>query len=379
MDLRVAADDRTGAYETAAALADGGVGPVTVSVWSPGGTAHAGVGVRVVDLGTRHLAPSEAGGRAAALAHDGPAAHKIDSTLRGNWAAELVARHRSTGRPVLLVPALPALGRTCVNGAVLVDGRPVHETAIADDARAGVDTSHPATLLARAGAERVTAAPTLGDVARWLGDPTGIVVADAATDDTIAEIVGRWAARADVLLAGTAAVIGAAAEPLPIHAVAHRDPRAAVDGPVLVVCGSVHPTARRQVAHAERRGAGVMAVSVSDGGGPPTRLPGDGHVVLVTEPPAGRVDDAAAGRAASSLAAMAHRLLGARSFGALVLIGGDTAAAVLGDGEVTVHGSLAPGTACATAPGFDPPVVTRAGGFGGEGALVDLLWGTLAR
>ena len=34
-------------------------------------------------------------------------AHKIDSTLRGNWASELVARHAATGHPVLVVPAYP--------------------------------------------------------------------------------------------------------------------------------------------------------------------------------------------------------------------------------------------------------------------------------
>jgi nucleotide-binding universal stress UspA family protein len=36
-------------------------------------------------------------------------AHKIDSTLRGNWASELVARYTTTGRPVLVVPAQGAV------------------------------------------------------------------------------------------------------------------------------------------------------------------------------------------------------------------------------------------------------------------------------
>ena len=46
----------------------------------------------VVDLESRHLSSQQAASRAAAFKVSGPAAHKIDSTLRGNWARELVAR-----------------------------------------------------------------------------------------------------------------------------------------------------------------------------------------------------------------------------------------------------------------------------------------------
>jgi uncharacterized protein YgbK (DUF1537 family) len=42
-----------------------------------------------------------------------------------------------------------------------------------------------------------------------------------------------------------------------------------------------------------------------------------------------------------------------------------------------VLGSVAPGTAWLVSPRYRLPVVTRAGGFGDERALADLLWGTL--
>ena len=42
-----------------------------------------------------------------------------------------------------------------------------------------------------------------------------------------------------------------------------------------------------------------------------------------------------------------------------------------------VLGSVAPGTAWLVSTRFLVPVVTRAGGFGDERALADLLWGTL--
>ena len=158
--LHVAADDRTGALEVAAALADRGAGGahgVTVTVWPE----QASGDVCVVDLESRHLSSQQAASRAAALAIAGPVAHKIDSTLRGNWARELVARHLTSRMPVLLVPALPALGRVCVGGVVFNGGRPVHEGDV--DVRQRIDSSRPADHLCAAGASDVVELATAAD------------------------------------------------------------------------------------------------------------------------------------------------------------------------------------------------------------------------
>ena len=56
-------------------------------------------------------------------------AHKIDSTLRGNWAAEIRARAHVTGLRVLVVAAWPAMGRTCIGGVVHVRGASVGDVA----------------------------------------------------------------------------------------------------------------------------------------------------------------------------------------------------------------------------------------------------------
>ena len=74
MDLVVAADDRTGAFEVAGRLADAGNGPVTVTAWpdvptdvdADGGAASTDR-VVVVDLGTRHLSQREARHRATSM------------------------------------------------------------------------------------------------------------------------------------------------------------------------------------------------------------------------------------------------------------------------------------------------------------------------
>ena len=107
----VAADDRTGAFEVAALFA-AVVGPTRVTVGVPA------AGSCVVDIATRSLSADEAAERAAVMEATPSrwAGHKIDSTLRGQWATELRTRHETGGRRVVVLPAWPALGRTCRRG-----------------------------------------------------------------------------------------------------------------------------------------------------------------------------------------------------------------------------------------------------------------------
>lgn len=371
MDLLVAADDRTGALETAAALADHGAGPVAVRVWPATLRDEEQGGVAVIDLGTRALSADEARRRAAGLPFDRPSAHKIDSTLRGNWAEELVARHEATGVPVLLVPALPELGRTCVGGVVLVHGEPVHEVVPGHAAGRHAGSSRPAELLAAAGATEVVELEHLDAATAWLAKPSGIAVADAADADTVQSLATAWAGSPGTLLAGTSTAIGCAADALDASAETGRPP--ALSGAVLIACGSLHPVARQQVAVAERRG--VMVTDVADELAM-ARLRAGEPVVLVTELPGGDVTEPMAVAAASSLARGVAELCAGTALAALVLIGGDTAAAVLGDAEVIVHGSLAPGTSWGTVEGIAAPVIARSGGFGAEHALLELVGGT---
>ena len=373
MDLLVAADDRTGALETAARLADRLGTPVSVSAWStrqaaPPRSGGAGTTVVVFDLGTRHLSPGDARARIDSLPASGRSAHKLDSTLRGNWPDELAAY--ADRRPVLLVPSLPEQGRTCVGGVVLQHGRPVHEGDAGTDVRRRVTSSRPADLLRAAGLTDVTECADRDRVGDWLGEPVGVAVADAASDDDIEAVVATWAhGRDDVVLAGTSAVIGAA---VPAHGPVGAAP--VIVGPILVVCGSVHPVARAQLVEAER--AGIPVTTLADHL-TARRLDEVGVLVLASETPVGDVDEPLAVAAATSLAGGVADLRRDRALGALVVIGGDTAAAVFGESAVSVQGTVAPGTAWARVAGFDMPVVTRSGGFGSERALVDLVRGTL--
>jgi uncharacterized protein YgbK (DUF1537 family) len=364
--LHVAADDRTGALEVAATLADrhaGGLTGVTVDVWP----AAPSDDVIVVDLESRHCPPDEARARAASLPTSGERAHKFDSTLRGNWAVELVQRTAGGSRPVLVVPALPALGRVCVDGVVLVGERPLHESDAGSDVRRVVTSSRPADHLAAAGAATVSGLSCPDEVEEWLEAPDGIAVADASTDDDLRRIASAWTGHERVVLAGTSAAIGAAAGPV------RTVLAGSVPGPVLVVCGSASALARRQVEAAVSDGA-VLAAGAESAG---EALRSGRHVVIAAEHRTAAIDDGAAEAMAAELAERARSIVRSGGARALMVIGGDTAAALLGRAQVRVLGSIAPGTAWVDSPAFEQPVITRAGAFGSDRALATLLRGTL--
>lgn len=362
MELLVAADDRTGAFEAAAALADRGAGPIPVTAWPDVATDP----VVAVDLACRHLSPADAADRARGLPAAARHAHKTDSTLRGNWADELAARAEAT--PVLLVPALPAQGRTCLGGIVYDHGRPVHEGNAGTDVRRRVLTSRPAEALRSAGVRSVAELADTAAVGAWLAAPEGVAVADAEDELAIEAIVEAWCGVDGVVLAGTSAVVGPAGA---VVADRHEPaPPPAIDGPILVVCGSVHPAARRQLVAAEQQGVPLAHLADDITG---RQLAERGALVLATEIPVGDVDEPVAVAATAALARGLADLRGMVRLGAVVVIGGDTAAATLGQAPVVVHGSVDPGTAWATAAGLDVPVITRSGGFGSDHALVELL------
>lgn len=398
-ELVVAADDRTGALEVAGACADAGVGGVVVR---PYGTpvpllADVGNGVHVVDLGTRHLEPGEAGERAVAAAaadRAGRHAHKLDSGLRGNWATELVARGRATGHRALVVAALPAEARACVGGVVLAHGTPIAESEMSDDARQHLTSSRPADHLRSAGAVGVAELMSGDAIATWLAEGDGgFGVCDAGTVEDLAMIAASWITVADVLLAGTSAAISAAASALAGDRPGGvTRPRVAPVGPAvggsLIVCGSLHRTARAQVAALAEIGAVVTVVGPGADGIAGSQLGAvvdalrSGSSAVLTTPetaslPVPRDDAVAASRA---LAAVAEDVVAVARPATVIVIGGDTAAAVLGDGPILVRGTVAPGTPVGVRVGTSQlAIVTRSGSFGGAHALVDLVTGMMGR
>ncbi len=291
-DWLVAADDRTGAFEVAAQLA-GSAAPVMVAA------GHPVAGACVVDLGSRALAPAHAAARAAAIEAE-PArwvGHKMDSTLRGNWASEVMARHAVSGRRVIVLPGWPALGRTCVGGVVRVHGEPV----------GSVLEQLPDSVVA----------PTPAALSQWLLGDGPVVVCDIADTAAVLSMAVAAASAVGALIVGPAGPLGAVFAARSAAAAPSIPP--AIEEPVLVICGSANPVSRQQVALLAAHCPSVTIVAAPDAEGPL-------HV--------GVADDLAA--AATDAVA---RLMPST----IVIIGGDTAAAYLGAAPRLVGGNVAPG------------------------------------
>ena len=304
---------------------------------------------------------------------------KLDSTLRGNIAAELAAALGGARRDrAVVAPAFPAAGRTTVGGTQLVHGVPVDETEMANDPDTPVRVAHVPGLLAEAfSSVGVLGVDDLADpeiVHRSL-EENKCVVADADRDADLEGLVRAVPDPARVLWAGSAGLALALGSVYP-------GPRAGAAGvqrvevrPVLVVVGSLSGVAREQV----RRLVGEYGeVDVPLQAGASERT-----VAAVREALAGRAcavvhspeERSASGESVlGSLAEVAALLSERGCFEGLVLTGGATAVGVarrLGASGIRLEGEVETGVPMGTLIGPRPyPVVTKAGGFGGPDTLV---------
>ena len=338
--LLVTADDRTGALETGGACADLGFETRLVRVPATDDDCA------VMDLDCRHVAPAEAARRVAA-AHRGEAGlrcHKMDSGLRGNWAHEAAALVKA-GHRVGLLASFPDAGRRCHDGTVFIHDVPVAESAFGRDPRNRLTSSRPADYLVAAGCAAALANGALA-------------VLDADTNDQLASAARRCRDERRMLV-GTTGGIGAYA------AIAGRQPpdsllrRRALPRPALVVCGSLHPLSRAQIAALPC--ATVMLDAADE---VLAALASGSDAVLATASRATAIDAAEAERTAAEVANATWRILRASPARTLMVLGGDTAAAILGEREMRILGSVDVGVPLAMSESGKLHVVTKGGGIG---------------
>lgn len=310
---------------------------------------------------------------------------KLDSTLRGHFAAEIAAvlRARHTMAParekscVIMVPALPAQGRTTVGGRQLLHGRPVHEKDIP-------------TLLVEAGlscgmidSATVRAESTaLEQSMITVSHQANVLLCDAETDNDLRRI-----AEASMVLRGRAVWAGSAglAAHLP-HAAgivantrhAHRISLAS--GPTLFVVGSPTSVARRQASllfalpdlttlhlqPASLLGSSVDAKPIAEA----LQSNRDALLVFEENERCSEGDSNLLTRAVAQLVASVAPLLGA-----LVATGGETARALLdafGVRRLRLLGEVESGIPISVADAWTRPlpIITKAGGFGSPEALL---------
>lgn len=351
--MLVMADDATGALEAGAILA--GLGFETVVELEMGNRTAAAACVLLVP--TRHDSPTIARNRvdealtwlAASYPPGAPPQlyWKTDSTLRGPIGACFGALlHAFPGRPLIYVPAYPAMGRIVKEGVLLVDGLPLAQTAFARDARNPARSSFVADAITHGLSFPIESIRSARELRESLARPIPrVLICDAETEGDVAALhVECRNARLFPLIAGPAGGIrawaGGSAEKPPRRAWVEDVPH------WLVVCGSRHPVARAQLKHARQLGFPLLAT------------------------PGAEFENAEA-----ELTALAERAAAAAKGGA-VIFGGDTALAVwraMGIARLVPLGELMPGVAVSRAGGCT--FVTVAGGFSAPGMLEELLAG----
>lgn len=406
LEAAIVADDLTGALDTAAPFADVGLETrVLPGTMEPASIASTPAAVLAVTTESRHLSNAQASARVqcamqAVLARSPRILFKkVDSTLRGPVAAEIVAALRASGRRhAVIAPAVPRQRRVMRNGEVFVDGVPLRDTAIGNDPLSASTTEPLPRVLANAGANLVVHA-LRGDAPLALHHDAGLhaYVVDAETEGELDAIVRfALAFREEVLVVGASGLGDALARALsrdrkraaPSPSPAFACPR----GPIVFIVGSRAEASAAQVDRLRRTGAHELLVPLratrSDlarlveamtapkglSAGKARALETTAWIVRPESPVACGVAAADIARNLALAGTMAARKLRA---GTLVIVGGDTACATfsaLGVREVQVRGQFAPGIPMGEMPvdARSLAFFTKSGGFGEPDVLADI-------
>ena len=297
--LRLIADDLTGALDTAAQFT-GAICPLPVLADQ---TAAAPEGSYALNLscrdGDQRTAVAWTRDSLYCYSRADLAFKKIDSLLRGHWAAELAEIVQSgMFRRIVLAPAVPAHGRLTRGGLQML-GQPSGDPVLIKDI---------AAELMRHGVSTCSA-------------NCEVVLLDAESDADLDAIAKRYANEPATLWCGAAGLA---------RAIAQEPPRAArpLNQPHLVIVGSRHPVTLRQleVLGGERPGLlTLMAAEPSFVGRVRTTLETFGCCVVLPALPSGLTELEAAERIARGVELLSGRL---PPLGGLTVIGGETFAGV---------------------------------------------------
>jgi uncharacterized protein YgbK (DUF1537 family) len=388
-DLKVVivADDLTGALDVAGPFANRGhVTWVAVDHRQVDATQFAGVEVLSINATSRHLPSALAAALVCETVERSCAPRvevlikKIDSTLRGNVAAETLAAMQGSGRRnAIVIPAFPAQGRTVLDGMVHVKGVPLPHTSFARDALSPPPLD-PLDQVFRTSAPDagVRNVPPDGPfVLAGPADPPRIYVVDSATDADLRTTVFALADQLQqCVLVGSAGIAGAVAQ------VCMRDQPhpalPAVNGDLAIVVGSRAEQSALQVETLAQQ-PDVTLFTAPNGELTDERIFFDRRPVAVLRAVAARDGPVAdASHVARALAQTALRLLESRRIDALLATGGDTAIAILNAMAVPalqVMGDLLPGIPYARLEVQGRPLwlITKAGGFGTPDTLREVV------
>ena len=412
--LLILADDLTGAVDTGVQLAKQDVFThVTVEANADIPSLDPDLQVLVVDTESRHDSAREAGRKVGKIVSSARRCgvktfyKKTDSTLRGNVGAELEAALHASGEDVLaFVPAYPKAERFTRGGFQYIGGTLLHRTGFGEDPLEPATTSHIPDILKRQTGCALSSV-SLDALRSGRNVPfrkRGIVVFDCDHEDDLSRI-GEWLTGKNMLrmMAGSAGF----AEKLPglLRMPRMVRKRTVTAGPVLIVNGSLNEVSIRQVAWAEKNGLPVVTLSPSlwaqpdprgndewartlDRVGVELRAGRDIAIRTMAEAEAPRGSLVGQGipgqagdlyrRVAQRVGALVSDILQNPACGTCAVFGGDTLRGVMN--ALSVSGirpilEIAPGTVLSevSEPSRRLHLVTKAGGFGGEGVVFQII------
>ncbi|MFJ6001693.1 four-carbon acid sugar kinase family protein [Arthrobacter sp. NPDC092385] len=326
---------------------------------------------------------------------------KIDSTMRGSVPAQVAGaldawQEQHPGCFAVVCPAYPAMGRTVEDGLLRVHGGPVEDSPAGRDPVTPVPTSEfshllPGTTTISLGSSPAADAQALRDAAGG-----GVVVVNAASDSDLRTLAAALVVAGPTAIPAGSAGLAAALATAWADAAAELtppEPAPAAQGQrIVVVVSSLHDVARAQTDHLRARldSADLRILQPDESlldqpnrlaqwaAGElesPETLP---RVVVITSPEAVGGSETLSGTAiAGSLASVVQQTLARASVGALVLVGGDGARAVLDATRaqaLRITGAIQEGIPVSVVEGGTAAgkiVVTKAGGFGPVTALLD--------
>lgn len=393
--ILVVADDFTGANDAGVSLALAGH-TVDVAFETP---YRGDASVWVINSDSRAMDPKQAAMKMTSLMRHLPLANnpplmikKIDSTLRGNIGAEIEALMQVCGiTGAVVAPAFPQAGRTTVDGECWVNGVRLTETEFASDPKTPVMSARITDII-----RLQTAIPcqpvTVSQLSHLSCEQPWIGVMDAQTDSDLDRIAAAvMQAKQPLLLVGSAGICDAVAR------------RSAIMPPriVLAIIGSMSEIAQQQIAtlHSHPRTTQIYVdvehILAGDASGYGVRIAqalqkGDHCIVhTCTDSVARHHIDTLCQRWQMSRAALGEKIcqfLGELTRqvllhatpDALYLSGGDVAmatASALGASGFRIRRNVAQCVPYGHFLGgaWSRPVMTKAGGFGDETTLRQVL------
>ncbi|MCR5346725.1 MAG: four-carbon acid sugar kinase family protein [Fretibacterium sp.] len=379
--LFIIADDFTGALDTGVQFAAQGAATRVVTRLEGNLTAD-DIDVLVLDAETRHLPPSDAYWvirEAVLAARSVPYVYKkTDSVLRGNIGAELAAAMDALGMMGMpFIPELPSMGRVAREGIYYVDGVPVSKTPLGRDPFEPVATSDIRSIIARQTDKPVSV--------RKPGENTnvpfsGIAAYDAETDEDLAQIgreLGLERLRLSAGCSGFAAVLAGLLDFQGTAPKISSVPRA-----FFMICGSVNPVTRAQIAKAVETGFARVWMGDKEAlnGAVTSRMILDANQQIDT--PGILLGDEERLRVLGELTSAAKGFLDRGLDATLMCVGGDTLMALLkavGVSTLTPLCEITRGVVL-TSFNYAPPdsgqrtyyILSKSGGFGNSNLLCQL-------